>query len=422
MSRNGSGVYTFPSSELAPAVSGQTVTASSWNTLRSDIETAMSASIANDGQTTCSARIPFAAGASAMLGAVTGVSYSFTGDVNTGLYSSTADKCGLVAGGTEIFRVESGLCSPVTNNTIDLGSSGAKFKDAYFAGAVTLATLTFSGTDPYPKKATTNTFTRGQTITGGSDEIQLLVTGKTSQTALTFVVEQQGGFNVLEVDTSNIATNFNCNMVQVGNLDVVQLKLKGHATQTSDIFLIEKSDGTDLFKVDNSGNITALGNLTLTGTLAIGGMPAGTLLQSVSNTYATNEALATTIPLDDTIPQNTEGTEIVTQAITPKHANNILEFEFSGFVSGAGTTVCIAALFQDTTADALAVGVATAGSATDPNTITLRYRMTAGTTSATTFKIRVGAETGTIRMNGSTSARYFGGIAAARLTIREYKA
>ena len=100
---------------------------------------------------------------------------------------------------------------------------------------------------------------RNTTITGNSDAIQLKVTANATQTAKTFVVEQSGGFDVIDVDTANITTNFNCNMVQVGNLDVVQLKLKGHSTQTSDIMLIEKADGTDLFKVDNTGKVTTPG-------------------------------------------------------------------------------------------------------------------------------------------------------------------
>ena len=63
MSRNGSGTFTLPSGSFKPAVSGATPSSSDWNSLTSDLETAMSASIANDGQTTCTASIPFAAGA-----------------------------------------------------------------------------------------------------------------------------------------------------------------------------------------------------------------------------------------------------------------------------------------------------------------------------------------------------------------------
>ncbi len=63
MSRNGSGVYSAPASTWNPPVSGTAISDTDWIALLADLTTAMSASIANDGQTTCSASIPFAAGA-----------------------------------------------------------------------------------------------------------------------------------------------------------------------------------------------------------------------------------------------------------------------------------------------------------------------------------------------------------------------
>lgn len=45
----------------------------------------------------------------------------------------------------------------------------------------------------------------------------------------------------------------------------------------------------------------------------------------------------------------------------------------------------------------------------------------AGSTSARTYKIRVGANTGTCRLNGTTTARLYGGASAATLVVREIK-
>lgn len=147
MSRNGSGVYSAPSNNWNPPVAGQDMDATDWQETLDDISSALTASIASDGQTTTSARIPFAAGVSAMLGATTGVSYSFTSDPNTGFYSPAADKVGIVAGGTEQLRIESALVAPIANNTVDLGSSSNKFKDGYFAGNVTVGgNVTLTGT------------------------------------------------------------------------------------------------------------------------------------------------------------------------------------------------------------------------------------------------------------------------------------
>lgn len=130
---------------------------------------------------------------------------------------------------------------------------------------------------------------------------------------------------------------------------------------------------------------------------------------------------STAMPLDDTIPQNTEGTEILTLAITPKNANNILLIigvvNFSHYTTSRNAVL---ALFQDTTAGALAAtqGCSDYGGSVKP----LIHKMVAGTISETTFKLRGGLEsTGTVYINtksGATS-RCLGGIAATTLTIIE---
>jgi hypothetical protein len=151
--------------------------------------------------------------------------------------------------------------------------------------------------------------------------------------------------------------------------------------------------------------------------------PSGALIQCVATSDTAATAISATIPLDDTIPQSGEGTQLMTQAITPGNSSNILEIEvivpFAGTTGGAAAVV---ALFQDATASALAATVADTGSAGYSSGLHLIHRMTAGTTSATTFKVRVGATSGTLTINGASSARLLGGVSAARLIIRELKA
>jgi len=137
----------------------------------------------------------------------------------------------------------------------------------------------------------------------------------------------------------------------------------------------------------------------------------------------------TVIPVDDTIPQQTEGDEILTVTITPKHATDILVIEFSSVHGTLGNCNATFALLQDAGANALAATYSGSSSAilSSPNTnIILRHIMVAGTTSATTFKVRAGPEVGgiTTYVNGSvdTSARECGGVAATTLTITEFNA
>jgi len=144
--------------------------------------------------------------------------------------------------------------------------------------------------------------------------------------------------------------------------------------------------------------------------------------------HASTSAVATGTTVmvdDDTIPQNTEGNEVLTLAITPTSASNRLLITANIFHSAA-LTACniITALFQDTTANALAaVAQEKPNDANAPFLTTLTHVMVAGTTSATTFKIRAGANGGgTWTLNGWGGARRFGGVASTTLTITEIEA
>ncbi len=147
------------------------------------------------------------------------------------------------------------------------------------------------------------------------------------------------------------------------------------------------------------------------------------LLQSVTGSYTSNANLTTAIPADDTIPQNTEGTEIVTVTITPKRSDSTIRIRFSGmcaFPIGSSQQVT-AAVFQDSAADAIfatgkLVGVAVI------DALSGEFTVAAGSTTARTYKLRVGAASGTVRMNGNAAGRHYGGIAATTLTAEEIAA
>jgi hypothetical protein len=89
--------------------------------------------------------------------------------------------------------------------------------------------------------------------------------------------------------------------------------------------------------------------------------------------------------------------------------------------SAAGRGI-VAALFQDTTADALAATGQTSRASDQMEDLSFQHEMAAGTTSATTFKVRAGNNTGSMYINGVSSgtARIFGGVASSRMTITEY--
>jgi hypothetical protein len=140
--------------------------------------------------------------------------------------------------------------------------------------------------------------------------------------------------------------------------------------------------------------------------------------------YATVTATTTVIPYDDTIPQITEGVEVMTVSITPKSTTNRLRISFLGnFGSTSSTEHTTVALFQDSTANALTAVEADFDGNVHLGQAAIEYEMAAGTTSATTFRIRFGPGAGTSIINGiSGSARKYGGVMAARLSVTEITA
>lgn len=148
----------------------------------------------------------------------------------------------------------------------------------------------------------------------------------------------------------------------------------------------------------------------------------GTVVQVVNVQSGEVGSFNTQIPFDDTIPQNTEGTEVLTLTITPTSATNMLKIEVVNVLSVATANSLMIALFQDATANALASAAHTIPTAY-LSTISFVHYMTAGTTSSTTFKVRVGGNAGaTITWNGQAAARKMGGTLASSITITEIQA
>lgn len=147
------------------------------------------------------------------------------------------------------------------------------------------------------------------------------------------------------------------------------------------------------------------------------------VVQVVNTTDGAVATGTTTIPYDDTIPQNTEGDQYMTLAITPKATTNKLIIDVVVYVSNSSAGQYTAALFQDSTAGALAIGDTYQSNAQGLSVLVFRHYMTAGTTSATTFKVRAGCNVaGTTTFNGSGGARKFGGVFSSSITITEVKA
>ena len=146
------------------------------------------------------------------------------------------------------------------------------------------------------------------------------------------------------------------------------------------------------------------------------------LAQNLSSTTGAVATGTTVIPLDDTIPQVTEGDQYLSLAITPTNAASTLEVEAVLYLSSNQTPAAIiAALFKDGAANAVTADSIYQPTGNGMNQIKLRYTVVSGSTSATTFTVRCGANVaGTTTLNGAAGLRLLGGVGTSYINIKEY--
>lgn len=129
----------------------------------------------------------------------------------------------------------------------------------------------------------------------------------------------------------------------------------------------------------------------------------------------------TTTSTADTIPTNTQGDQYMSLAITPLRATSKLDFDITCFLESSGAPNSLqAALFQDSTANALASGVVSSSAAGRVVDVGFPHVMVSGTTSSTTFKVLAGGNTaGTTTFNGASGTRIHGGVLRSGIKIVE---
>lgn len=158
------------------------------------------------------------------------------------------------------------------------------------------------------------------------------------------------------------------------------------------------------------------------------------LVQRVFTKVAAAVEFATDLPIDDTIPQNTEGTEYTTlnTAITPLALNNYLHVRFNAQIGGTGTGNAAAAIFFDSTASAIAARMVLVPDVDQGANLTVEWfglvSDLIGALAAITFKVRVGPNVGGLAKvyangvdNAGSVSRIFGGVSYSSLSIEEYR-
>ncbi|MCP4899895.1 MAG: hypothetical protein GY906_23250 [bacterium] len=133
------------------------------------------------------------------------------------------------------------------------------------------------------------------------------------------------------------------------------------------------------------------------------------------------DSTTTAMPADDTIPQNTEGKELFSQAITPTDAANIIEVELEIYLgTDASNTYSTVGLF-DGASDAIRGWVFSHHNNSFMDVMRVKHRFVAGGTSEITLALRYGPNSGgnTTYINQDTTAAHLGGVLLTTMTIRE---
>lgn len=179
----------------------------------------------------------------------------------------------------------------------------------------------------------------------------------------------------------------------------------GIKLDASETFGALQFNGVDVVKFDANGITEGAGRR---------------LAQVVS--YSTNAYASgsTVIPVDDTIPQITEGDQYLSLSITPTNAASTLEITVEATFGSPSSVWISSALFVVGTADAIRSRLGYLNSAATVLPLDMTHSVSAGSTTARTYTVRAGAHTAaTVGINGSSS-RIQGGALTSKITIKEY--
>lgn len=148
----------------------------------------------------------------------------------------------------------------------------------------------------------------------------------------------------------------------------------------------------------------------------------GSVVQIRAISDNTSYSGSTNVPQDDTIPQLSELNMGPSQAITPFAVQNLLILEAGGYMACNGGNAYCMALFQDSTANALAAVTDLNAGANFYVNMSIKHLMIAGTTSSTTIKLGYGGNSGTYYLNKITTGDIFGTASVCFLSVTEYQA
>jgi hypothetical protein len=321
-----------------------------------------------------------------------------------------------------------------------LDTFNVAFAESHAANALTISVKTRAGTDPSASNPASFYFRNGNATNGAVVERRvtaaLSVTLSAGSTA-GFVNGQGGKLWVGALDNGGTVELFviNCrdannNIYPLGQFPLINTTAEGGAGGADNAWTAYAAASRVLLPYVILGYLQYESGLATAGTWNVSPsrvQPFGPNVplpgQSIQATRFATGTVATgtaVMPADNTIPQNTEGTQFMSLAIAPTSSSHVLRVRSQIVVGiGAAVQVVTAALFQDSVANAL---TAVSKWLTSPyqDVLNIEHWMLAGAGSLT-LKVRAGYSNGsdTVTFNGEGGNQFFGGAYNSYLAIEE---
>jgi len=355
---NGNGVYSAPSlpGSFNPAISGQAATPTDWNTLLTDLSTALSTTLTKDGQSTPTANIGFG-----------GFRITNVGNASALTDATTA---GQVQNARHTYAIDTGSSTAYAIAPAPACSAyavGQRFQfKAVNTNTTTTPTLAVSGlTAGTIVMADGSAIAVGAIVAGGVYEVAV--------SAATPVFQFQSLTQVLpaaSTATTQAQANNSTKLATTAYVDrvaVQQYVITTEATEEDHATTIPYDD-----TIPQSGEGSEYFTVTITP-------------KSATSKLLINVEFNCTI---------TDATQFAIVALFQDAGADALKAVGAGFVTSGGSV--------------------------SMETISFTYEKVSGTTSATTFKVRAGTGGGTqLTMNGAGGSRLFGGVCISFISVTE---
>jgi hypothetical protein len=394
MPRNGAGTYSLPPNTWNPAVTGTAIESSSNNATMNDLAAAMTQSISKDGQTPYTGNQPM--GNNKLTGLADGAAAGDSATFGQTLHASGGN---VISGNQDIIGAVSisgslSVSGPVIfTNGLAVGGTTTLSGNVVQAGAYSL-----SG-DFEARSASTGATSGGRSI--GTYRANVGSAGDQLGTFYHAGQNDSGAKVIYASIGGEIVTATSGNEAGAGRLRSVLSGSLGTRFRWGAGIYAQGLTDPGLGKINASG--FQINNVALTSATRFYG------------SYATNADITTVIPLDDTTPLIGEGTQIITINVITISATQRVRVGFVGFGGLNGTASIVAALFRASTC--LNATVNTVSTSSWPAPMTMDFEEVPGSAGTFAYSIRVGpGAAGTMRMNGETTGRLFGGTAVSTLT------